>query len=278
MGNALGTIAGGVGGFLLGGPQGAAMGAQLGSSLDASLAASSASSAQVDAANRASDVSNAQYQQTRADQLSQYEQVRSDQQPWREAGTAAIGRLSAGSSPGGAYTKNFSMADYQADPGYQFRLQQGEQGIQRAASARGGQYSGATLKALANFNSGLASQEYGNAYSRFNTDQTTRFNRDSSIAGIGQTANTAVGNAGTNATNAIGTAGMQNAFNTGQNIQNAGEARASGYVGSTNAIGSGVKQLYNAYQQSNALGSLGSLYSPSVKMGDAGFGDYTTLR
>lgn len=53
-------------------------------------------------------------------------------------------------------------ANFQADPGYQFRQQQGEQAINRAASAAGGRISGATLKALSGFNQDLASQEYGN--------------------------------------------------------------------------------------------------------------------
>jgi hypothetical protein len=54
------------------------------------------------------------------------------------------------------------FANFQADPGYQFRQQQGEQAIQRAASAAGGRVSGRTLQELSNFNQGLASQEYGN--------------------------------------------------------------------------------------------------------------------
>ena len=153
----------------------------------------------------------------------------------------------------GALSKRFTLQDYQADPGYQFRLQQGEQGISRAASARGGQYSGATLKALANFNSGLASQEYGSAYSRFNADQTNKFNRNATLAGIGQTANSATGNAGTSAYGTIAQVGQNTANQVGANLQNAGEARASGYVGQANAIGSGIKQAYNAYQQNQAL-------------------------
>ncbi len=56
--------------------------------------------------------------------------------------------------------------DFEADPGYQFRQQQGEESINRAASARGGRNSGRTYKELAQFNQGLASNEYNRAYQR----------------------------------------------------------------------------------------------------------------
>jgi hypothetical protein len=228
-------------------------GATVGSAMLSADAAGNAADAQAGAADAAGQRSDRQYDLTRADNLRQYNQVRADQAPYREAGNASLAQLASGVKTGGEYARSFGMDDYQADPGYQFRLEQGQKGINNAASARGGQYSGATLKALANFNSGLASQEYGNAYSRFNTDQTTKFNRNATLAGIGQTANTAIGNAGANSTNAITSAGMNNANNQGQYLQNAGEARASGYVGKSNAIGSGIKQLYDGYQQRQAL-------------------------
>ena len=63
--------------------------------------------------------------------------------------------------------------NFQEDPGYAFRQQQGERGINRAAAARGQFFSGRVGQELSDFNSGLASQEYGNAYNRYlagNTD------------------------------------------------------------------------------------------------------------
>ncbi len=223
------------------------------SAVSSANASSKARKAQESASNKALAAGDEQYQQTREDQLKQYDQVRKDQQPYRDAAYPSLANLSKGLQPGGQYARNFGMSDFQADPGYQFRVQQGEQGINRAASARGGQYSGATLKALARFNQDIGSQEYGNAYSRFNTDRTTQFNRNATLAGIGQTANTAVGNAGNAAYGTIASAGQNNANMASQNLQNAGEARASGYVGVSNAIGSGIKQAYNGYQQQQAL-------------------------
>lgn len=70
---------------------------------------------------------------------------------------------SADAAIGGMQAAKAGLASgFQGDPGYQFRQQQGEQAINRAASAHGGRLSGRTLGALADFNSGLASQEYGN--------------------------------------------------------------------------------------------------------------------
>lgn len=183
----------------------------------------SAAETQAASADRAADLTWKQYMQTREDQA-----------PWRDAGAATLSQLVGGLKPGGEFTRNFTMADYQADPGYQFRLSEGQKGIEAAAGARGSRYSGATLKALARFNSDQASQEYGRAYDRFNNDVGTRFNRLASVAGIGQTAVNQTANAGAQAVGQVG-----------QAIQDAGTARASGYVGRANAINGAVGQLTN---------------------------------
>jgi hypothetical protein len=47
-------------------------------------------------------------------------------------------------------------------PGYQFRLDQGNQAVQRSAAARGILGSGATMKAIDRYSQGLASSEYNN--------------------------------------------------------------------------------------------------------------------
>lgn len=69
--------------------------------------------------------------------------------------------------------EDFSLAKFQADPGYQFRQTEGNNALLRAAAASGGLNSGRASKDLAEFNSGLASQEYGNAFGRYNTEYTT---------------------------------------------------------------------------------------------------------
>ena len=79
--------------------------------------------------------------------------------------------LKQGGMNQGDLFRSFTMNDYQADPGYAFRLAQGNEGINNAAASQGNLLSGATLKAIADYNSGAASQEYGNAYNRFTTTQ-----------------------------------------------------------------------------------------------------------
>lgn len=59
-----------------------------------------------------------------------------------------------------------NFGDFQADPGYQFRLEQGMKALERKRAAMGGRLGGDALKELMDYNSGLASQEYGNFANR----------------------------------------------------------------------------------------------------------------
>src|SRR4030067_1436713 len=77
--------------------------------------------------------------------LSQYRQTREDMAPWREAGGRALTTLESRLPE---LTRRFSLADFLKDPGYEFRLAEGEKAINRAAAARGMWDSGATGKAL----------------------------------------------------------------------------------------------------------------------------------
>jgi len=180
-------------------------------------------------------------------------QQREDQRPYREAGYAALSNIQAGFKPGGDFNRDFTMADYEADPGYRFRVSEGENAINRAATAAGSRYSGATLKALSRFNSDQASQEYGNAYNRFQNNVAGRYNRLASLAGIGQTATNQTQQAGTNAYSNIMNSGINATNAINNSAQNAAAARASGYVGTANMIGGGLQQLANNYQQQQYL-------------------------
>lgn len=187
-----------------------------------------------DAAGASSDA--ARYQTDVQRQM--YDQTRTDQTPWREAGQNALTQLSAGTAADGDLMRSFSMADYEADPGYAFRQAEGMKAIERSAAARGGALSGGALRGIERFGQGLASEEYGNAFGRYNTNQTNRFNRLASVAGVGQTANAALGQAGSNYANAITGISQANATNQGNAILAAGNARASGYAGVGNALAS----------------------------------------
>ena len=135
----------------------------------------------------------------------------------------------------GSLLRDFTAADFEADPGYDFRQKEGMQALDRGAAAKGGLLSGAAIKAAQRFGQDLASQEYQNAYNRFNTNQTNKFNRLASIAGVGQTANNALQTAGTNYANAMTGISANDAANQGNALLAAGSARASGYQGFANA-------------------------------------------
>ena len=220
------------------------------------VATTSAANKGVAASREANSETGREYDQTRQDQLDLLKQQRADQQPWLDAGRGALSQLAAGTGAGGNLIKPFSLADFAADPGYDFRVNEGEKAIQRAASGRGGLYSGATLKALARFNQDTASGEYNNAYNRYNTNQSNQFNRLASIAGLGQTATGQVGQAGQNAYGTIASAGVNASNNISQNLMGAGNARASGYVGTANAINNGLSQYLNYNQNQNLLATL----------------------
>lgn len=155
------------------------------------------------AEDRATDAQTQAMKEANATQRYMYDTTRADYQPWRQAGAAALSNLTADAGQGGDYMRDFTMADYQQDPGYQFRMDEGMKALQRSAAARGSLNSGGTLKALTKYSQGVASDEFANAYNRFNADRDRRFNRLSSLAGIGQTATNSVAAAGQNYANQV---------------------------------------------------------------------------
>jgi len=195
-------------------------------------------------ASRAADV---QAQATQAAQDAQermFERQVELQEPFRQAGINALNKL----APLTDYTK-FGMDQFTQDPGYAFRLSEGMKGLERTAAARGGLLSGSTLKAAQRFGQDLASQEYQNAFNRYQTERAAQLNPLQSLAGVGQTsANTLTGVAGAY--------GAQ----TGQNLQDIGTARASGYLGSQNALSSALGQAGQMYQYGQRTNALADFY------------------
>jgi hypothetical protein len=131
--------------------------------------------------------------------------------------------------------KAFGASDFEQDPGYAFRQAEGMKALERSAAARGNLLSGSTLKGVQRFGQDLASQEYQNAFNRYQVERSAKLNPLQSLMGAGQSATNVM-------TSAAGQAGQ----NQASNLYNAGQARASGYIGSANAL-------------SNALGQIGSI-------------------
>jgi hypothetical protein len=171
------------------------------------------------------------------------------QAPFREAGLTAQNKLldymGLSKGAGGKYARDFGMQDFQQDPGYAFRMSEGMKALDRTAASRGGLLSGAALKGAQRFGQDLGSQEYQNAFNRYQTNRANQLNPLQSLMGASQTA-----------TNAMGQAGQNYATNAGNAYMNAGNARASGYVGSANAWSNalgGAANMYNQNQMMNRI-------------------------
>lgn len=169
----------------------------------------------------------------------QFELQREDLAPFRAAGTGALGQLVAGTQDGAEFNRNFTNADFVKEPGYDFRQREGQRGVEASASARGGILSGGALKALARYNQEYASNEFGNAYNRFNNDRNTRFGRLANLAGIGQSATSEGNQASSNLTNNL----QQGVNNRSQALGDIGNARASQYVATGNAFGNALANI-----------------------------------
>lgn len=213
------------------------------------ISGNKAANAQKDAANQATQVQLAQ----NAEAKRQYDQNRADLAPYRDAGYTALGQIGAGTKAGGEFNRNFTMADFRADPGYAFRTAEGMRGLEASAAARGGALSGGALKAIARYNQDAASQEYGAAYNRYNNDTTTRYNRLASIAGVGQTAT----NSGIAAGNDYVSQLQQGANNITSNINAAGNARASQYANTGQAIGGAINSIGSYYSMKDLYNNPG---------------------
>ena len=59
-----------------------------------------------------------------------------------------------------------SIADAQAEPGYQFRLKSGSDALERSAAAKGVLRTGGTLKEINEYGQNFGAQEYNNVFNR----------------------------------------------------------------------------------------------------------------
>ena len=207
----------------------------IGGGLLASSGAKSAANAQAAASDRASQV-----------QLEMFNKQNELNAPFREAGITSQNKLldymGLGADPNakdfGKYTRDFGMQDFEQDPGYQFRMDEGMKALERSAAARGNLLSGSALKGITRFGQDNASQEYQNAFNRYQVNRSNQLNPLQSLMGSGQTA-----------TNAMTTAAGEAGRGIGQTVQNAGAARASGYVGSANALAQSLGNVSNSVGQ-----------------------------
>ncbi len=159
------------------------------------------------------------------------------QEPFRQVGVNALPDLVAASR-----YDPFTMDKFQQDPGYAFRMKEGLRALENTAAARGGLLSGNAMRGLTRYGQGLASEEFGNAFNRYQAERAARLNPLQSLAGMGQTT-------------AVNVAGQAGQFGQamGANIIGAGNARASGYMGTANAISNALGQGLNYYQNRDLM-------------------------
>ena len=156
----------------------------------------------------------------------------------------------------GKYSRDFGESDFQADPGYQFRLKEGLKELDRKAAMRGGSLGGNALRAGQEYGQNMASNEYQNAFNRYQINRSNQLNPLQSLMGSGQTASNTL-------TDASGTA-----------IRGAADARASGYIGVGNAINQGISSYTNYNQGKNQLDAYNKRTAAMGGRGGGGGGGY----
>jgi len=141
-------------------------------------------------------------------------------------GTTTGAGTTSTNSDYGSWLKDFSSSDLTDDDGYQFRLAEGTNAIDRSAASKGSLFSGATGKALEDYSQGLASTEYSNAYNRYMNNISSKYNMLSGLAGLGSSSTS-----NTNSLNSSLSSLLNSNYNT---------------IGSANAYGSqALSDLFN---------------------------------
>jgi len=158
--------------------------------------------------------------------------------PYVEAGTNALAEYQKM-----APYEDFGMKQFEADPGYNFRMAEGMKALERSAAARGLLQSGGTLKGIQQYGQNIASDEYQNAFNRYLLEQTKM--REERLApleyqiGLGQAA------ASGQAANVGTTAGQTSALTLGlgELAAQRGNVQAAQYMGGAGAIGNALSSI-----------------------------------
>jgi hypothetical protein len=190
---------------------------------------------QSNAAGDAADIQAGATREAVGEQRRQFETSRADMAPWLQTGSASIRKLGdlLGLTGGDAtLLRDFTGENLTSEPGYAFRLSEGEKAINRAARARGTSLSPMTVKELLRYGQDFASGEFQNAFNRDLSNRTTKYNMLSGTAGTGQTA-----------ANTIATTGANTANNVGNLITGGANARGAAGIAQGNAWGGALSNI-----------------------------------
>lgn len=186
-------------------------------------------------ASAATNASNLQYQSTQdaaKQQREMFDILNAQQAPYREAGYGALNQINTMLPQ---LTKQFTSADLVAnlDPSYKFMLEQGLGATGQAMNVGGG---GSNVDlARQKFAQEYAKTGAQQAYNNFTNQQSNIYNRLSSLAGIGQAAQTQSNTLGSNTANALSQLGIGGA-----------SALGAGQVGAANAMAGGYQNIGNS--------------------------------
>lgn len=206
------------------------------------IGSANAGAAMKDAQGKAMDASERMYAQQREDALGMWNQQRQDIAPWMQAGQSSLGELMR-QMQAGAFDQQFDPSQLANDPGYQFRMEQGQKALERSASARGLMNSGGALKSLARYSQGVAADEFQNAWGRNQSENTGRYNRLANMAGLGQQAAQNLGNWGGQHAGHMGQMSGQHASNMGGLFAAGGNIDASNAMAQANMVSNGFNTL-----------------------------------
>ena len=200
------------------------------------------------AAKKASKAQVAATEQANATQREIFERQAQLQEPFRQAEMAKQAALmqrlgiggDTGAGPYGDLSSGFMPANFmtEMDPGYNFRFGEGMKALERKMAASGMTQSGAAMKAATRYGQDYASNEFNNAFQRYQTSRNATLNP---LMGGSAATNTLTG--------ALGSMGNQ----ISENQLGAGNARASGYVGGANAWSNAISGGLNAFMGANMM-------------------------
>jgi hypothetical protein len=172
---------------------------------------------------------------------SMYGQTAANMQPFINTGTQATQQLANGMGPGGSLGRQFTMADFEKSPSYNFNMQQALKAIGNSASARGGSLGGRPQQDMVNYATNMAGNSFGQAQNEFMANQKLNAGL---LGGIAQT--------GQRAAQSLGGIGMGTAGQVSSSIGNQATAQGAGIMGQSQAVQGGISNIANgltaAYQ------------------------------
>lgn len=203
------------------------------------------------AESAANTQANAQANST-AVQKQMFDTTNAQQAPYRQAGQNALNTIAWGQNIGpqfgdvtqGEFTHQFNANDLATnlDPSYDFRRSQTLGAAGNLLNLNAGAFSGNALKGVMDYGNNVANTGYQQAFENYNANQSNIFNRLSTIAGLGSTANAQ----GAQLTGSL-------APSIGGSIAATGAAQAGGTVGAANALSGGLNNAGSWYTLNNIM-------------------------